>query len=86
MTKPTRPVAAIRMWGYAECVEEIEVGVSSVAAPIRIGNSGGSFNIRATGPIRRFNATHRKKIGRRLIEMSGKVAAAIRLHNDRQLA
>ena len=35
-----REFAAIRDRGYAECVEEIEVGVSSVAAPIRIGNLG----------------------------------------------
>ena len=46
--------AAIRLAGYAECVEEIEVGVSSVAAPIRIGNIGATFSIGATGPVRRF--------------------------------
>ena len=47
--------AAIREVGYAECIEEIEVGVSSVAAPIRIGSIGAPFSIGVTGPIRRFN-------------------------------
>ncbi|MEM1161640.1 MAG: helix-turn-helix domain-containing protein, partial [Pseudomonadota bacterium] len=31
--------------GYAECVEEIEIGVSSVAAPIQIGNIGATFSV-----------------------------------------
>lgn len=75
--------AAIRRRGYAECVEEVELGVSSVAAPVRVGNIGVTFSIGATGPIRRFNAAHRKKIGKRLIEISSKAAAAIRLANSR---
>ena len=53
----------IRMTGYAECVEEIEVGVSSVAAPIRIGNIGATFSIGATGPVRRFTTRRRAEIG-----------------------
>ncbi len=81
-----REFEEIRKRGYAECVEELEIGVSSVAVPIRIGNIGVTFSIGATGPIRRFNATHRKKVGKHLIETSAKVAAAIRLHNSRQLA
>ena len=35
-----RKFAGIRHRGCAKCVEEIEIGVSSVAAPIRIGNLG----------------------------------------------
>ena len=56
-----REFAAIRDRGYAECVEEIEVGVSSVAAPIRIGNLGVPFSVGATGPIRRFTAATAKR-------------------------
>ena len=67
--------AAIRQAGFAECVEEIEVGVSSVAAPIRIGNIGATFSVGATGPVRRFNADRRAQIGRELCLLSGKVAA-----------
>lgn len=80
-----REFAEIRTLGYAECVEELELGVSSVAVPIRIGNIGVTFSVGATGPIRRFNAAHRKKVGKRLIETSAKVAAAIRLYDSRKL-
>lgn len=79
-----REFATIRRKGYSECVEELELGVSSVAVPIRVGNIGVTFSVGATGPIRRFNAAHRKKIGKRLIEISAKAAAAIRLYNNRQ--
>jgi len=72
--------AAIRMAGYAECVEEIEVGVSSVAAPIRIGNIGATFSIGATGPMRRFTAKRREEIGKELCALAGKVALALQVH------
>jgi DNA-binding IclR family transcriptional regulator len=76
--------AAIRMAGYAECVEEIEVGVSSVAAPIRIGNIGATFSIGATGPVRRFTARRREQIGKELCALSGKVALALQVHGTAQ--
>lgn len=71
--------SAIRKRGYAECVEEIEVGVSSVAAPIRIGEIGVPFSVGATGPIRRFTGQHRKKIGTELIAIAGHIAANLQL-------
>ena len=74
--------AGIRACGYAECVEEIEVGVSSVAAPIRIGNLGVPFSVGATGPIRRFNGPYRDKIGKRLIEVAGQIAANLQLSHS----
>ncbi len=74
-----REFADIRQRGYAECVEEIEVGVSSVAAPIRIGNLGVPFSVGATGPIRRFTSRHREKIGMGLIEVAGRIAANLQL-------
>ncbi len=73
--------ADIQARGYAECVEEIEMGVSSVAAPIRIGTIGATFSLGATGPIRRFTNAHRAKIGAELMQRASKVAAAIRLYN-----
>jgi DNA-binding IclR family transcriptional regulator len=69
----------IRERGYAECVEEIEVGVSSVAAPVRIGNLGVPFSVGATGPIRRFTGRQREKIGIKLIEVAGRIAANLQL-------
>jgi len=76
----------IRDRGYAECVEEIEVGVSSVAAPIRIGNLGVPFSVGATGPIRRFTAHHREKIGAGLISVAAQVSAKLQLNISKKLA
>ena len=72
--------AEIRQQGYAECIEEIELGVSSVAAPIRIGNIGATFSIGATGPVRRFTTRRRAEIGRELCQYAGKVATALQMH------
>lgn len=69
----------IRRCGFAECVEEIEVGVSSVAAPIRIRDFGVPFSVGATGPIRRFTSQHREKIGTGLIEVADQIAANLQL-------
>lgn len=81
-TKPKeieREFNLIRKRGYAECVEEIEVGVSSVAAPIRIGNLGVPFSVGATGPIRRFTKRHRADIGAGLIDVAHRISAKIQL-------
>ena len=74
-----RDFLKIRELGYAECVEEIEVGVASVAAPIRIGDLGVPFSVGATGPIRRFTESYRKKIGAGLMEISQQIAANLQL-------
>ncbi len=74
-----REFAAIRDRGFAECVEEVEVGISSVAAPIRIGNLGVPFSVGATGPIRRFTDLHREKIGTKLIEVADQITANLQL-------
>ena len=70
----------IRQIGYAECIEEIEVGVSSVAAPIRLGKIGAPFSIGATGPIRRFTPERRSEIGLELSQMAKKVSHALQVH------
>ena len=74
-----REFAAIRERGFAECVEEIEVGVSSVAAPIRVGNLGVPFSVGATGPIRRFTHRQREAIGAGLIDIADRIAAKLQL-------
>ncbi len=66
--------------GYAECVEEIEIGVSSVAAPIRIGNVGPTFSVGAIGPIRRFTDGYRARIGGALRTLAPKISSAIQLY------
>jgi DNA-binding IclR family transcriptional regulator len=72
--------AGILRCGYAECVEEIEIGVSSVAAPIRIGNIGPTFSVGAIGPIRRFTDAYRAKIGIELTQLAPKISSAIQLY------
>lgn len=67
--------------GYAECVEEIEVGVSSVAAPIQIRHIGVTFSVGSIGSIRQFTKSTRTRIGRELIELSQKIATTIQLAN-----
>lgn len=72
--------ADIRTKGYATCVEEIEMGVSSVAAPVRIGNVGVIYSVGATGPVRRFTEKKRTEIGARLQDLATKVSGAIQLY------
>ncbi len=70
----------IRKVGFAECVEEIEIGVSSVAAPIRIGNIGAKFSVGATGPVRRFTKERRAGLGYNLSVFAEKVALTLQMH------
>lgn len=68
---------SIRKRGFAECVEEIEVGISSVAAPVNIENAGAVFSVGAIGPIRRFHPEHRKALGKKLIALASDVSTSI---------
>ena len=72
-----REFAEIRQSGFAECVEEIEVGVSSVAAPIRLGPSQVLMSLGATGPIRRFTPERRQTVGRDLSRVADRIAASL---------
>ena len=65
--------------GFAECVEEIEVGVSSVAAPVSVDNVGAIYSIGATGPIRRFTPRHRAALGKKLVALAGEVGNTIHI-------
>lgn len=74
--------AQIKKIGFAECVEEIEVGVSSVAAPVLIDNIGAVFSVGVIGPIRRFTKQHRKALGKQLIDLAGTVSTAIQISSS----
>lgn len=69
----------IRAQGFADCDQEIDIGVASVAAPIMVGNIGASFSVGAVGPIRRFTTENRQEIGRNLLLLAGKISGAIQL-------
>jgi DNA-binding IclR family transcriptional regulator len=74
-------LAEIVRRGYAECDQEIDLGVASVAAPVQIGNIGVTFSIGAVGPIHRFAPEYRSQVGEQLKEFSKEVSGAIRLCN-----
>jgi IclR family acetate operon transcriptional repressor len=74
--------AQIKKTGFAECVEEIEVGVASVAAPVLIDSVGAVFSVGVIGPIRRFTKQHRKALGHQLIHLADKVSTAIQISSS----
>ena len=65
--------------GYAECVQEIELGVSSVAAPVQIGSVGALYSIGATGPVRHFTKERRAQIGAQLCLMAQKMGHSLQV-------
>ena len=73
--------ATILERGFADCDQEIDIGIASVAAPISIGNIGATFSVGAVGPIRRFKKDYRYKIGQKLTDLSRKISGAIQLCN-----
>lgn len=66
--------AQIRARGYAECVEEIERGMCSVASPISESGFGATLSIGATGSVRVFTSEFRAKIGRQSNELARKIS------------
>ena len=69
----------IRDQGYADCDQEIDVGIS-VAAPITMGNIGAIFSVGAVGPIRRFDKEY-EEIGVKLTKLAEQISDAIQLCN-----
>ena len=67
--------------GFADCDQEIDLGIASVAAPVSIGNIGAIFSVGAVGPIRRLDAENRARIGQDLINLASRVSGAIQLCN-----
>lgn len=77
--------ASIVQQGFADCDQEIDLGIASVAAPVSIGNIGATFSIGAVGPIRRFGKEHRTRIGHKLTKLSKHVGGAIQLCNSAEV-
>ena len=71
----------IRQQGFADCDQEIDIGIGSVSAPVTVGSIGATFSIGAVGPIRRFDKDYRHKIGDQLVQIATKVSGAIQLCN-----
>ncbi|WP_245882623.1 IclR family transcriptional regulator domain-containing protein [Yoonia sediminilitoris] len=68
---------AIRAKGYAECVEELERGISSVATTLTKTGAGSTVSIGATASVRVFTPATRNKIGKALSEMSQELSCAL---------
>jgi IclR family acetate operon transcriptional repressor len=73
--------AGIVQRGFAVCNQEIDLGISSVAAPISIGNIGAMFSVGVVGSILRFSKKNRQEIGQKLTSLSTKISGAIQLCN-----
>jgi len=68
----------IRKRGFAECVEEIERGMCSVAAPVAPSGPGATMSIGATGSVRVFTAAFREKLGPQITQIAREVSASLR--------
>lgn len=62
--------ATIRNRGFAECVEEIERGMCSVAAPLAPSGPGALMSIGATGSVRVFTPEFRGRLGPRITQIA----------------
>lgn len=67
----------IRRRGFAECVEEIERGMCSVAAPLAADGPGATMSIGATGSVRVFTASFRGEIGPRIAQVADGLNASL---------
>src|SRR6056297_144049 len=70
-------LARIRARGYAECVEEIERGMASVAAPLGETGTAATVSIGATGSTRVFTAAFRADIGQHLVALARDLSAGL---------
>lgn len=68
---------AIRKRGYAECVEELERGICSVAAPLSATGPGATLSIGATASTRVLTTAVRQELGQNLIAIARDVSNAL---------
>lgn len=67
----------VRQRGYAECVEEIERGMCSVAAPLGPSHLAPTMSIGATGSLRVFTPKFRETMGRELIRTADELVGRL---------
>lgn len=65
---------AIRERGYGECVQELELGICSVAAPIKLTDVGVTMSVGVTGSMRVFTDKFRARIGPALVDLATELA------------
>ncbi len=69
----------IRQRGYAECVEEIEHGMASVAATLGVAGPAATMSIGATGSTRVFTPAFRARIGPEIVALARDLSAGLAL-------
>lgn len=67
----------IRQLGFAECVEEIERGMCSVAAPLAPSGPGALMSIGAAGSVRVFTPAFRAKLGPKITKIACELAISL---------
>ncbi len=67
----------IRQRGFAECVEEIERGMCSVAAPLAPEGPGALMSIGAAGSVRVFTPAFREKIGSKISRLAAEISQSL---------
>lgn len=67
--------------GWADCDQEIDIGIASVAAPIKVAKGTADFSLGAVGPIKRFGKAARGKTGKQLKQFAEKMEGAIQLNS-----
>ncbi|MDH3301793.1 MAG: IclR family transcriptional regulator [Acidimicrobiia bacterium] len=67
----------IRRRGYAECVEEIELGMCSVAVPLGPSGQPPTLSVGATGSVRVFTSSFRTRMGAELLRMADELSGRL---------
>jgi DNA-binding IclR family transcriptional regulator len=75
-----RELIRIKEKGYAECVEEIQNGIASVAVPIKIKKFENLFSIGTIGPVNVFDAQKRDNLGNQLLKLSQQCSQILELN------
>jgi DNA-binding IclR family transcriptional regulator len=73
----------IRERGFAECVEEMERGMCSVASPLGKTGFGATLSVGATGSLRVFTQDFRAKMGQQLTELAEKLSNSFEAENPK---
>jgi len=78
-------LAVIRQRGFAECVEEIERGMCSVAAPLDVDGPGATMAIGAAGSTRVFTPEFRERVGAALMVLARELIKGLGWSQDATL-
>lgn len=75
-------LAIIRSRGYAECIEELESGICSVATSLAQSGPGATLSIGVTASTRVLTAATRQTIGSNLQDMAREILESLRWHQN----